>query len=241
MTISRDVLASSPDTCPGQISWDYDRAEIRPMASCSIAIAPILVYVIGLVNDARALGRLQHVAGLARQVSSAPLQPLRDLSIDRRNLHAVPGADEKRSGLSRSRVEKSLRNSSGERQHEYCWRYRARVGRPAVCVRDGRFGDPNLIARRCGVLAVEVPHLAATGIGAGDDNQRDRPSWPRTAAPRPGSRCRGLRQPSLDQLSLILRGFAVSAFGSTNVITPSFSSALIPLCSILLEIWKLRT
>jgi hypothetical protein len=22
---SRDVLASSPDTCPGQISWDYDR------------------------------------------------------------------------------------------------------------------------------------------------------------------------------------------------------------------------
>src|SRR5256885_17247445 len=25
---SRDVLASSPDTCPGQISWDYDRAEI---------------------------------------------------------------------------------------------------------------------------------------------------------------------------------------------------------------------
>src|SRR6516162_11896452 len=24
----RDVLASSPDICPGQISWDYDRAEI---------------------------------------------------------------------------------------------------------------------------------------------------------------------------------------------------------------------
>ena len=46
----RDVLASSPDTCPGQISLDYDRAEIRPMASCSIEIAPILVYVIGLVT-----------------------------------------------------------------------------------------------------------------------------------------------------------------------------------------------
>jgi hemolysin III len=28
MTTSRDVLASSPDICPGQISWDYDRAEI---------------------------------------------------------------------------------------------------------------------------------------------------------------------------------------------------------------------
>jgi predicted membrane channel-forming protein YqfA (hemolysin III family) len=50
MTTSRDVLASSPDTCPGQISWDYDRAEIRPMASCNIEIAPILVYVIGLVT-----------------------------------------------------------------------------------------------------------------------------------------------------------------------------------------------
>jgi len=50
MTTSRDVLASSPDTCPGQISLDYDRAEIRSMASCSIEIAPILVYVIGLVT-----------------------------------------------------------------------------------------------------------------------------------------------------------------------------------------------
>jgi hypothetical protein len=56
-------------------------------------------------DDARALGCLQHVAGLARQVGSASLRPLRDLSIDRRNLHPVPGADEKRSGLSRSRVE----------------------------------------------------------------------------------------------------------------------------------------
>jgi fatty acid desaturase len=33
-----------------QISWDHDRAEIRPMASCRIEIAPILVYVIGLVT-----------------------------------------------------------------------------------------------------------------------------------------------------------------------------------------------
>jgi hemolysin III len=28
MTTSRDVLASSPNICPGQISWDYDRAEM---------------------------------------------------------------------------------------------------------------------------------------------------------------------------------------------------------------------
>ena len=39
MTTSRDVLASSPDICPGQISWDYDRAEI---------IADVVVHAIGV-------------------------------------------------------------------------------------------------------------------------------------------------------------------------------------------------
>ncbi len=70
MTTSRDVLASSPDICPGQISRDYDRAEI--IADCvvhaigvclgligvtiiviaveRIEIARILVYVLGLVT-----------------------------------------------------------------------------------------------------------------------------------------------------------------------------------------------
>ena len=38
------------------------------------------------------------------------------------------------------------------------------------------------------------------------------------------------------QLTLILRGFAFSAFGKTSVITPFVSSAVIPSCSILLEI-----
>ena len=38
------------------------------------------------------------------------------------------------------------------------------------------------------------------------------------------------------QLTLIRRGIVFSAFGSTSVITPSLSSALIPSCSILLEI-----
>ena len=69
---SRDVLASSPDICPGQISWDYDRAEIiadgvvHAIGVClgligvtivmiavnieRIEIAPITVYVIGLVT-----------------------------------------------------------------------------------------------------------------------------------------------------------------------------------------------
>jgi len=42
------------------------------------------------------------------------------------------------------------------------------------------------------------------------------------------------------QFTLILRGFAFSALGSTRVMTPSLSSALIPSCSILLESRKLR-
>ena len=73
MTTSRDVLASSPDICRGQISWDYDRAEIiadgvvHAIGVClgligavtivviavkleRTEVAPILVYVIGLVT-----------------------------------------------------------------------------------------------------------------------------------------------------------------------------------------------
>src|SRR5215469_282761 len=73
MTTSRDVLTSSLDICRGQISWDYDRAEIiadgvvHAIGVClgligavtmvvfavkleRIEIAPILVYVIGLVT-----------------------------------------------------------------------------------------------------------------------------------------------------------------------------------------------
>jgi len=73
MTTSRDVPASSPDICRGQISWDYDRAEIiadgvvHAIGVClgligavtivviavnleRVEVAPILVYVIGLVT-----------------------------------------------------------------------------------------------------------------------------------------------------------------------------------------------
>src|SRR5262249_36120463 len=73
MTTSRNVLASSPDIYRGQISWDYDRAEIiadgvvHAIGVClgrigavtivvfaltleRIDIGPILVYVIGLVT-----------------------------------------------------------------------------------------------------------------------------------------------------------------------------------------------
>jgi hemolysin III len=73
MTTSCDVLASSPDICPGQISWNYDRAEliadgvVHAIGVClgligavtivviavkleRTEVAPILVYVIGLVT-----------------------------------------------------------------------------------------------------------------------------------------------------------------------------------------------
>src|SRR5262249_10759712 len=73
MTALRDVRASSPEICPGQISWDYDRAEIiadgavHAIGVClgligavtlvviavgmeRIEVTPILIYVIGLVT-----------------------------------------------------------------------------------------------------------------------------------------------------------------------------------------------
>src|SRR5215471_11973117 len=73
MTTSRNVFASSPDICRGQISWNYDRAEIiadgvvHAIGVClgligavtivvfavkleRIEVVPVLVYVIGLVT-----------------------------------------------------------------------------------------------------------------------------------------------------------------------------------------------
>jgi hemolysin III len=80
MKLSRERRASSPDACRGQINWDYDRAEViadgavHAIGVClgfigavtivviavrieRIEVAPILVYVIGLVTML-ALGRL---------------------------------------------------------------------------------------------------------------------------------------------------------------------------------------
>ena len=48
------------------------------------------------------------------------------------------------------------------------------------------------------------------------------------------------RRLAVAQLTFILRGFAFSDLGSTSVMTPSTSSALIASCSILLESRKLR-
>ena len=135
MKFSRESRASSPAMCAGQIDWDYDRAEIiadgtvHAIGVClgligavtivviavrieRIEVTPILVYVIGLVTML-ALSAAYNIC-LARQVGSAPLRPLRDLFVDRRNLHAVPGADEKRSGFGRSR-----RRRVAERRHRH--------------------------------------------------------------------------------------------------------------------------
>ena len=47
MTTSRDVLTLSPDICRGQISWDYDRAEI---------IADGVVHAIGVCLGSGLMG-----------------------------------------------------------------------------------------------------------------------------------------------------------------------------------------
>jgi hypothetical protein len=44
----------------------------------------------------------------------------------------------------------------------------------------------------------------------------------------------------LDQFTLILRGFAFSAFGNVSMTTPSLRSALMRSWSMSLESWKLR-
>jgi hypothetical protein len=94
---SRDLLASSPDICPGQISWDYDRAGIiadgvvHAIGVClglivrdDRRIASILAYVIGLVTML-ALSAAYNIY-LACQVGSAPLRLLRDAGLGSRAL-----------------------------------------------------------------------------------------------------------------------------------------------------------
>jgi hemolysin III len=137
MTTSHDVLASSPDICRGQISWDYDRAEIiadgvvHTIGVClgligtvtivviavkleRIEAAPILVYVIGLVM----------MLGLSAAYNMWPVSPAK--WVLRRFDHSAiylliagtytpfSGADEKRSGFGRSRRRRLV-----ERRHRH--------------------------------------------------------------------------------------------------------------------------
>ena len=56
MTTSRDVLASSPNICPGQISWDYDRAEIIAdgvVHAIGVCLGLIGVTIVNAVNIER--------------------------------------------------------------------------------------------------------------------------------------------------------------------------------------------
>jgi hemolysin III len=48
MKLSRERHASSPDACPGQISWDYDRAEI--IADGAVHAIGICLGLIGAVT-----------------------------------------------------------------------------------------------------------------------------------------------------------------------------------------------
>jgi hypothetical protein len=143
MNPSREVLASA-NRHPGQISWNYDRAEIiadgavHAIGVClgligavtivviavkmeRIEVTPILIYVIGLVTML-ALSTAYNMWPVSP--AKWALRPLRDLFIDRRNLHTVPGADEKRSGFGRSRPRRMV-----ERRHRH--RSEARTSRSA--------------------------------------------------------------------------------------------------------------
>src|SRR5215510_13232796 len=124
MNPAREFVAM-PDRYPGQITWHYDRIEIiadgvvHAIGVClgfigavaivvmavkieRINVAPILVYVIGLVT----------MLAFSASYNLWPVSPVKlvlrrfdhsaiSLFIDRRNLHAIFGADEKRSGLGR--------------------------------------------------------------------------------------------------------------------------------------------
>jgi hypothetical protein len=63
---------------------------------------------------------------------------------------------------------------------------------------------------------------------------------PRRDGKRPHGEACAPDRLELDQLTLILRGFAFSAFGRVSMTTPSLSSALMRSWSMSLESWKLR-
>jgi len=65
MTTSRDVLASSPDICRGQISWDYDRAEI---------IADGVVHAIGVCLGLIGAVTIVVIAVKLERVEVAPIK-----------------------------------------------------------------------------------------------------------------------------------------------------------------------
>jgi hypothetical protein len=75
IAVSHDDFAPRPRVIARHMSGANQLVQHRNRADSGLRDRP--------GDDARALGCLQHVAGFARQVGSAPLRPLRDLSIDR--------------------------------------------------------------------------------------------------------------------------------------------------------------
>ena len=130
MELSREP---SPDRCPGQISWHYDCAEIiadgvvHAIGVClgligavtivviaikmeRIDVAPIVVYVIGLVT----------MLAFSAAYNMWPVSPAKwvlrrfDHSAISDRLHAVSDADEERSGFGKSRHRRLV-----ERRHRH--------------------------------------------------------------------------------------------------------------------------
>ena len=157
---------------PAAAGRDYDRAEIsarcrrsRRRACCSAVVGAAVLDSVraafpaigdlprrcGLrdraARDAGLLGRLQSVAGVADQVAAAPFRSFGDLSVDRRDLHAVHRADEERPA----------------RDH------------PARRRLDGRGGRDRAEAGAAGALRPSLDRaLSAAQLERRDDVRRDR-------------------------------------------------------------------
>src|SRR5260370_41588567 len=74
MTTSRDVLASSPDICPGQISRDYDRAEI--IADCVVHAIGVCLGLIGVTIIGSAVERIEIARILGYVLGLVPMLAL---------------------------------------------------------------------------------------------------------------------------------------------------------------------
>ena len=120
MTIFRlkQLASTSVHAAAGAMHWNYDRAELiadgvvhvvgvcfglvaatvlivlTAVYATAFEMAAVSVYVAGPAGDAGAVGDLQSLAGVARQMGAAPLRSFGDLSADRRDLHAVHHAAE---------------------------------------------------------------------------------------------------------------------------------------------------
>jgi hypothetical protein len=89
MTTSRATSSRHhPTLCPGQISWDYDRAEIIAdgvVHAIGVRLGLIGVTIVVIAVNIERI-EIAPILAYARQVGSAPLRPLRDASLGSRAL-----------------------------------------------------------------------------------------------------------------------------------------------------------